>query len=167
MYCTVDAVKGKNRHLLRDLTDEEIQTAIMERQGVVDGMMRNKYPVPLLDPIDPVISDITAMLTAAMLISDTVGSSGADKPPKQAKDLNDEAMGLLRLINAGSLVPVITQYPSLTVEKDLDVANQARCTTFPMPLQQDQIREYFTLWNPHNPATFKGAWPNSGFWPWL
>ncbi len=147
MYCTLDNVKARNHALLDDLEDDEdgggpITDTITKAQGLVDGMLRKLYPVPLTTVPDEVVG-ITADLAASFAIADNAGNSGLDEEPLQAQDLYKKAMDLLKLINAGDMLLDIAP-PAV----ETSVMKQARCNTY------SDHHGKFDYWDPADPRTY-------------
>ncbi|GEM_PF-2264799 len=146
-YCTLDNVKARNHALLDDLEGDEdgggpITDKIKDAQGIVDGMLRKLYPVPLTTVPDEIVG-ITADLAASRLIADNAGNSGLNEEPVQAQDLKKGAMDLLKLINEGKMLLDIA--PPVV---ETSVMKQARCTTY-------HSHPKFNNWDPSDPRTYR------------
>jgi len=104
MYCSVQDVRNRNKIILAEnvISDSDIESKINNIESMVNGMLANRYPVPLTTVPD-VIREITADMTASKLISQKVGNEGTDEEPVQAENLWKEAMVLLKLINRGDM----------------------------------------------------------------
>ena len=153
-YCTIADVTGKNTALLSDCTNAYINALIASAQVLVDGMLRNRYPVPLASP-DALIADITSMLAASVAISEVVGNKGSDEDPIQSTNLYKQAMDQLKLIQEGKLVLDIPD-PSTTTEDD-NVGREARCTTYKTEPKFTKLCRHtgqYTDWNPYDPSTY-------------
>jgi len=126
MYCTSIDVESRNHALLDSADPTEMTNSIVKAQGIVDGMLRKLYPVPL-SIVPDIILGISADLAASFLLSDLVGNAGRNEEPTQADSLYKKAMDLLKMINEGDLVlDVVSQ---VGVE-ETSVLKQARCTTY-------------------------------------
>lgn len=143
MYCTIAQVKAKNASLLHEEEDSRVLEKIEEAQGLVDGMLRPRYPVPLIF-IPSEVRRITANIAASWLLSEVAGNSGNNNEPVQAQELYKQAMDQLKLIASGTMVLDIPE-PSPPVMPS-GANRQARSTTYCQ-------KPYFYCWNPSDPGT--------------
>jgi phage gp36-like protein len=150
-YSTAETVQSRNHSLLDSAESGEITDAIKKADGLIDGMLRKGYPVPLSIVPDS-IAGISADLAASFLISDIVGNTGSDDEPTQAKDLYNKSLDLLKLINKGDFVLEIAQ--AVGVE-ETSVQKQARCTTYNSVYHA--MPKFPKSWNPSDPTTFVTA----------
>jgi len=144
-YCTSDDVTGRNHALLDSASAGDVTKAISKAQGIVDGMLRSRYYVPLTTVPDEILG-ITADLAASFLLSSEVGNNATNEDPVQADGLYKKAMDLLKLINEGSMV-LDVETPEGTDETS--VLKQARCNTY-----RDHHGK-FDYWNPSDPRTYR------------
>lgn len=119
-----------------------ISEVIAKAQGIVDGMLRKRYPVPLSTVPDEV-TGITADLAASYLLADIVGNAGKDEDPTQADNLHKKAMDLLKMINEGDFLLDIT--PPVP---EVSILRQARCNTYGETTR-------FNDWDPADPTTYQ------------
>jgi hypothetical protein len=141
-YCTASDVKGRNHALLDDADSGDIASAIAKAQGIVDGMLRKGYPVPL-SVVPEEIAGITADLAASSLLADIAGNNGQNEEPIQAQDLRKNAMDLLKMINDGDF---LLDVPAPAEETS--VLRQARCNTY-------GVTTRFGSWDPSDPSTYQ------------
>lgn len=103
VYCTIKDVRNRNTRLLTEanVSDIKIEDYIDYAQGIVDGKLAGRYPVPLSVP--SLIRGITADIAAAECLSQEVGNRGENGEPTQAYDLRKNAMRLLDDVADGTI----------------------------------------------------------------
>lgn len=71
MYCSIEDVRAASE-LLEDeniIPDEKITPEIVKAQGRIDVSLRNRYVVPLAEPIPQIIKSIAQDMAAGFLIA--------------------------------------------------------------------------------------------------
>jgi len=101
-YCTVAQVRTRNSNLLKNTDSDTIEDAIEYADGIIDGMIGERYPVPL-SSTPGLIKGISMDLSASVVLADSVGNRGANDEPTQAEILRKRAMDLLERIKSGEL----------------------------------------------------------------
>lgn len=109
MYCAIADVRKRNLLILTEdgVPDSSIVSAIEYAGSIVDGMLVFRHPVPF-SPVPVLIREITADIAASRCIANAVGSAGTNEEPKQAKNLYEGAMNLLKE-TAGSRINPVSQ----------------------------------------------------------
>lgn len=71
MYCSITDVRAASE-LLEDeniIPDEKITPVIIKTQGRIDAILKNRYVVPLAEPIPQIIKSIAQDMAAGFLIA--------------------------------------------------------------------------------------------------
>ena len=140
MYCSIDDVRKRNPLLLGvgGISDADVTDAIGYASSLVDGILKNRYPVPIT-PVPELIRGITADLAAADCIGNAAGSDGDDKEPARSKELREKAMDLLDMLRQGE-----SDIPDES--GDEQVVMKLISTTYDRP-------RIFDRWNPADPTS--------------
>lgn len=115
-YCTAAQVRLRNPTFLAAsvLSDSDIGEYITYAEGIVDGYLCSRYPVPLTT-VPVLISALTADYAAGLALRDKVGDRGENGEPKQALNLRSGAEKTLGKIAEGKLG--LTNKPRAVVAK--------------------------------------------------
>lgn len=90
MYCTPQQVRNANE-LLSDadtFTDELITPWIAKAGSRIDARLRERYAVPLTDPVPEIIASIAQDMAAGFLI----GSSFSNQPTQELLNLSSQLL---------------------------------------------------------------------------
>lgn len=143
-YCSVQDVRNRNNDLLKpgSVDDARITGFIAYSEGIVNGMLAERYPVPLLT-VPELIRGITADLAASKALAESAGNAGTNEPPTQSDNLWKQAMDLLKMLADGTML--------------LAGPVQEAETTVKMPAVSSSYgrRPKFEGWDPSNPMTYR------------
>ena len=143
-YCSVQDVRNRNKDLLKpgSVDDDRITGFISYSEGIVNGMLAERYPVPL-STVPELIRGITADLAASKSLAESVGNSGRNDEPTQADALWKQAMDLLKMLADGTM---LLAAPAAEAE-----------TTVKLPAVSSTYgrRPKFEGWDPSRPETYR------------
>ncbi len=138
VYCTIKDVRDRNSILLSEssISDELINGYIAFAEGLVDGKLTERYPVPLAS-VPAVIKNIVADLAASKCLFKEVANTGENDEPVQSEKLWNQAMRLLDDVADGTI--------SLFPKKQKTPAYSSTYGQEPR----------FLNWDPTNPRTYR------------
>mgnify|MGYP001290764757 CR=1 FL=1 len=142
-YCSVQDVRNRNNDLLKpgSVDDDRITGFISYSEGIVNGMLAERYPVPL-STVPELIRGITADMAASKALAESVGNAGTNEAPTQADNLWKQAMDLLKMLADGTMLL------AAPIQAETTVKVPAVSSTYGRKLK-------FEGWDPSNPMTYR------------